>query len=49
MEKSGENDIKASKKINRIMLSKKYKVILKKIPLTEKEEEVIVLTFPTNT
>ena len=37
-EKCGENDIKASKKINRVLLSKKYKVILKKIPLTGKEE-----------
>ena len=28
-EKFGENDIKSSKKINRLLLSKKYKVILK--------------------
>ena len=38
-EKSGENDIKTSRKINRLLLSKKYKVILKKIPLTGKVEE----------
>ena len=41
-EKSGENDIKTARKINRLLLSEKYKVILKKIPLTGKEEEVIV-------
>ena len=39
-ENSVENDVDTL--FNRPLLSKKYKVILKKIPLTEKEEEFIV-------
>ena len=41
-EKCGEIDVKTSRKINRLLLSKKYKVVLKDNPLTGKEEEVIV-------